>query len=122
MRSFQIFIYGLFIAVALSFLFVPAYAQETDNINTEETVDTDIALELLEWIASPTGLFFILMVIFSCMAGAEGGTLVGGAVAVLFVIFGAMWGLIPTYLVTVLIFISAGIIAFVVLRFMTGRE
>ena len=94
-------------------------------MNAQEFQDYEIEgsegiFSMMEWLFSAEGIYFIFLVFFSVLAGAYGGMLVGGIVICLFLIIGASMGLVPSYVVVSMMFVSAGFIAYAIVKFTGG--
>lgn len=101
---------------------IGGYCQEIPETPVEEESDTEAIYGLTNWFVSAEGIFFILLIAITTIAGGIGGPLVGGLVGAIFIIFGSLWGIIPTYVTGVLVMVASAIIIYCVVHLMGGTE
>lgn len=126
--SLSIVFISVFLFLSLFSVSVSVQAQENQTFQdypSREFQDYDIegsegVFNMIDWLFSAEGIYFIFLVFFSCLAGAYGGMLVGGVVICLFLMIGAAMGLIPSYVVVAMIFVAAGFIAYAIVKFTGG--
>lgn len=116
------FLFFIFSILSLLVLNPISIAQEEDNNNMDYIPEgTEAINEFINWLSSSEGIFFIVFITFSIIAGSYGGMLVGGFTSAILLVVGMGFGVVPAYFVIIILFMAGAIISYTILKLITGR-